>query len=91
LKDVSIVQAATPEYPDSARALHLGEVAVIIRVTVDAKAEVIGSSIVQTSGNADLDRAALVAARKTTYSPKIVHCVPVAGAYMFRVNFNPSS
>ncbi|MFN2529003.1 MAG: energy transducer TonB [Candidatus Baltobacteraceae bacterium] len=90
-KDVTLVQAATPDYPHSARALHLGAVDVIISVTIDAKAEVIGSSVVQSSGNADLDRAALVAARQSTYSPKIVNCSPVTGTYMFRVNFNPSS
>lgn len=87
-KDVTMLRPVTPEYPDAARAMHLGPVVVIITITVTAKAEVAGASIVQTSGTPIIDMAALLAARQSTYSPKIANCSPVAGTYMFRANFN---
>jgi TonB family protein len=88
-QDATVIRPAPPVYPDSARELGLGIVSAKVIVTLSPTGSVIGIKIAQSTGNMALDHAALVAARQSTYSPKIVNCEPVAGDYMFRVTFDP--
>jgi TonB family protein len=61
----------------------------VARVTIAANGSVAQVRISQSSGNAQLDRAVLDAARSSTYSPKLVNCKPVEGTYLFRAEFAP--
>lgn len=86
-----MVNGVTPEYPEAAREANLGPVTVIVRITLSASASVLAADVLQSSGNSSIDRAALSAARQSSYSPKIENCSPVEGTYSFRANFDPSS
>jgi hypothetical protein len=48
---------------------------------------VVDSKVFRSSMRADLDEAALRAARMSTYRPEVFRCVPMGGAYPFRVEF----
>ena len=88
-QDPTVIQAAPPVYPESARELGLGIVNAKVVVTVSPTGSVIAVKIVQSTGNMALDQAAISAARQSTYSPKVVNCEPVASQYLFSVTFDP--
>ena len=58
-----------------------------VKVDLSAEGQVLGASIYQSTGSPLLDRAAITAAKRTTYEPKIVDCAKVPGSYLFRVEF----
>jgi protein TonB len=87
--EARVRDAVSPDYPDSARELGLGEVSVLVRVTIGTNGGLIDAAIAQSSGNAAIDDAALRAARASTYAAKIVDCAPVQGAYIFDATFTP--
>lgn len=89
-KEATMVNGVTPEYPDSAKEQNLGPVTVVVKITLSASASVIDASIIQSSSNNAIDRAALSAARQSSYSPKLENCAPVSGSYSFKANFDPS-
>ena len=89
-KEATLVNGVSPEYPDSARAQNLGPVTVVVKITLSATAALQDASVISSSGNSAIDRAALTAARQSSYSAKIVDCVPAQGSYSFRANFDPS-
>ncbi len=89
-QDATVVQQVSPDYPESARSLGLGQVTVQVKVTVSPSGSLIGASIFQSGNNMSLDQAALSAARQSTYSPKVVNCEPVTGDYLFKVTFDPN-
>lgn len=82
--------AALP-YPQSARALDVGPVSVLVEVRVEADGSVGSAAIYKSSGNVAIDSVAYRAAKAATYSPKIVRCQPVAADYLFRAEFNPGT
>ncbi|MGA7569605.1 MAG: TonB family protein [Candidatus Aquilonibacter sp.] len=88
-KDVTIAQAATPGYPDSAKDLGLGYLVVLVEVTVQPDGQVTKALVQQSSQNFAVDQAAVKAARATTYSPKIVGCQAITGIFIFRADFRP--
>jgi TonB family protein len=90
-QDATVVNQVTPEYPDQARDLGLGEVQVAVEVTIGPQGNLIDAKIAQTANNMSMDQAALAAARQSTYAPKIVNCQPTTGTYLFRVTFDPNS
>jgi protein TonB len=90
-QDATVVQQAQADYPDQARDLGLGEVQVAVQVTIGPTGNLVDATIAQSGGNMSLDRAAIAAARQSTYAPKIVNCQPVTGSYLFRVTFDPNS
>jgi len=90
-QDATVVQQVSPEYPDSARELGLGQVTVTVQVTVSPTGSLAGEKIATSGGNMALDSAAMSAARQSTYAPKIVNCQPVTGDYYFKVTFDPNS
>lgn len=89
-RPVAVLGFVTPDYPDAARDLHLGERTALIDVLVNANGKVAQERIQQSSGNSALDQASIAAAYQTTYSPKVVDCKPVEGHYLFKVTFDPS-
>ncbi|GAC1354820.1 MAG: hypothetical protein NVSMB31_15110 [Vulcanimicrobiaceae bacterium] len=89
-KDASLVNSAAAEYPETAKEQGLGAVTVLVRIDLSATANVLSTSIIQSSGNSAIDRSATAAARQSSYSPKLVNCTPVEGSYSFRVEFDPN-
>ncbi len=57
-----------PNYPMDARDQGATG-SVRIKITLDATGSITGTSLLQSSGSSPLDRAALYAARQTTYHP----------------------
>ncbi|HTU81772.1 MAG TPA: M56 family metallopeptidase [Candidatus Acidoferrales bacterium] len=62
-------------------------VSAVVAVSIASDGKPAAVRVYESSGNADVDDAVLSAARKSTYSPKLVDCVPVAGDYLFKANF----
>jgi TonB family protein len=60
-----------------------------VTVTIGPDGKPTSARIFRSSGNADVDRAVLTAAEKSTYSPKYVDCKAVTGTYLFRADFKP--
>lgn len=89
-QDATIKDAMSPDYPNSARDLASGPVTSVIDVTISPTGAVLGVRVASSSGNADIDVSALVAAVKSKYAPKIFDCRGVVGHYIFRVEFNPA-
>lgn len=90
-RDATVKTIVTPDYPDSARAAHLGLRETTVSVDIRADGTVQGVRVVKSSGNDALDQATIAAATQSTYLPKVVNCKAVAGAYLFKVTFDPGS
>jgi protein TonB len=88
-KEASVMNAQQPDYPDAARDLGLGPVTALVEVTVGPSGNLISATIYKSAGNPLIDRAAITAAKQSTYSPKYVNCAPTAGDYLFRAEFSP--
>jgi protein TonB len=80
-KAVDTVNAEMPEGAAGAT----GTAQVLVRLRSSGAVD--GVSIYRSTGNAFLDRAALVAARQSTYAPEIRACEAVGGSYLFTVDF----
>ena len=87
-RNAETIRAVTPDYPNAARKLNLGEAHVMVLVTLSPKGAIINARITHSSGDHSIDMAALDAARKTTYAPKIVDCKPITGTFLFRFDFS---
>jgi TonB family protein len=87
--DALITRVVEPDYPKSAREQGVTGT-VLVRVSLDPSGGVMSTSIYKSSGNAELDQAALAAAHESTYSPEIEDCQPVRGTYLFRASFSKS-
>ena len=84
--DAQTTRAVEPDYPDLAR--QQGAVGTVqVKVSLNATGGVTSTSIYKSAGNAQLDKAALSAARASTYSPEIEDCQATAGTYLFRADF----
>ena len=90
-RDATITKVQQPDYPQSAKPLGLGPVSVQIEVTVDASGNLDRVRVYKSSGNQAIDDAALAAASRSKYSPRIVNCQAVTGYYLFRADFEPDS
>jgi len=79
--------AVEPEFPTTMR--ERGATGTTeIEVALDAAGTPIELEIHRSSGFEILDRAALAAARATSYTPAVVNCVKTAGRYLFTVDFD---
>lgn len=85
----AIVKAAQPGYPASSMRFVQSPVSVQVMVMVDANGSVATASVAQSSGYADVDASALKAAMASTYRPRMVHCKPAEGLYLFNATFAP--
>ncbi|HEY5257456.1 MAG TPA: TonB family protein [Candidatus Baltobacteraceae bacterium] len=81
--------SSTPPPPDLPAALRAQATSGIatVRVTVEPDGSVGGATIVGTTGNHDLDLAAVSMAQAASYAPALQKCKPVAGQYDFAVKF----
>ena len=65
-----------------------GTATVILKLAIDSVGKLADLSILKSSGDADIDRAAFYAAAHSVYKPRQFLCAPVPGYYSFRANFN---
>ena len=80
-----VIRAAMPQLPAMAQQQGIqGKVEVV--VSLDEQSRVVGTKI-RSSPSAVLNYSALTAARNSTYRAATVHCVPVAGDYVFTVTY----
>ncbi|MBV9149053.1 MAG: energy transducer TonB [Candidatus Eremiobacteraeota bacterium] len=89
-RDATMTNGVSPEYPESAKEQGLGPVTVIVKITLSPGASVESATVLQSSGNMAIDQAAMLAARQSSYAPKLVNCAPAEGTYSFRANFDPA-
>jgi len=89
-RDATVSQQVSPDYPESARRLGLGQVTVEIRVYLTPQGTIAALRVLNPSGNGDVDQAALRAAAASTYLPRIKNCKPTFGLYRFKVTFGPN-
>src|SRR5579862_8110427 len=86
-REATTTRAVEPDVPEIAR--QEGAVGVAqIQVSLGPDGAVRSVSIYQSTGNSSLDQAALGAARASSYAPALEECAPVAGTYLFRVEFS---
>jgi protein TonB len=84
--DAVVTRPADPEYPELARQQGVTGVTQV-RVTLTETGGVSDAEVYKSSGNALLDRAAVTAAKQSSYAPEIDNCVKVSGSYLFRAEF----
>ncbi len=82
------VSTAEAEYPSAVADLGLGPTYAQVQVYLSADSKLTSATIYHSSGNSQLDQSALRSARQSTYQASLVNCVPTAGTYLFRVDFN---
>jgi protein TonB len=81
------VLAAAPEVPPIAAGQNASGIAAV-RIALDARGRLTGESVLSSSGNRWLDRAALKAARLSHYSAEVRNCERVGGEYALLVDFS---
>jgi TonB family protein len=85
--DAATTDQVEPDYPPGAKDLGIGNVTVIVQVTIEPSGKLKSATIFKSSNNSEVDREALRVARESKYSPKIINCHPVEGSYVFVVSF----
>lgn len=75
----------TVDVPEDERNGFTGEAKV--KVDLDASGAVVGTSIYESTGNMQLDQAAVNAAHESRYAPEERDCKNVAGSYLFTIDF----
>jgi protein TonB len=86
-KDATTTRPVEPDYPDMAR--QQGAVGTTqVKVSLSATGSVIDATVYKGSGNQFLDRAAIAAAKASSYSPEVEDCQRVPGVYLFRADFS---
>ncbi|MBV8529968.1 MAG: TonB family protein [Candidatus Eremiobacteraeota bacterium] len=83
--EATVVNAVAPTMPHGTS----GHGTVNVAVTIGADGHVLRATVAHSSGNASIDQAVVEAARRSTYSPKVVNCTPVQGSYLFHVEYQP--
>lgn len=59
-----------------------------VQITLSQSGSVVAANIFQSAGNVLLDRAAVTAAKSSTYAPEIRDCHTVGGTYIFTATFS---
>ncbi|HEX5275455.1 MAG TPA: energy transducer TonB [Candidatus Rubrimentiphilum sp.] len=85
--EAKTIDAISPDQTASGFAADTN-VTAMIKVDLDASGSVTGVSVYASTGSMELDRAALQAARESTYAPEMRDCQAVPGSYLFRVEFS---
>jgi TonB family protein len=89
-RDATVSHQVPPDYPESARESGLGQVTAGIRVYITPQGTIASLRVVNSTGNGDLDQAAIRGAAESTYSPRMKNCKPTFGLYLFKVTFDPN-
>jgi len=79
-----VIDAVSPDEPEDAAGVAA---TAQVQVTLDDLGRVTDARIYASTGTMSLDRAAVTAARRSTYAPQIVDCQPAGGTYLFKVDF----
>lgn len=74
---------------EPAREIGLAARTVEAIVTVNSKGDVIGVQLPKSTGDKQLDRAVMKAARQSTYTPQIKDCRPVTGSLLVKFALGP--
>jgi TonB family protein len=82
----SVAAAAPAELPAIAAAQNRTGIT-IVRIDLDPRGTLAGTSVLDSSGNRWIDLAALRAARLSAFSAEVRNCERVGGAYAFVVDF----
>lgn len=85
--EAKTINAISPDQTASGSAAGTSATA-MIKVDLDASGHVIGVSVYASTGSLELDRAAMQAARESSYAPEMRDCQAVAGSYLFKVEFS---
>jgi len=85
--EATTIVAVSPDAPAGDTAIAANTTA-MIKVDLDANGAVTGVSVYASAGSPELDQAAMQAARSSTYAPERRDCRPVAGSYLFKVEFS---
>ncbi len=88
--DAFVLSQGSPPMPDDVTRTAGGKATAIVHVIVAPNGTVGSDALTTSTGNPNLDAAALQAARQSTYSPKVVDCHAVPGDYFFKVIFDPN-
>jgi TonB family protein len=83
----SVAAAAPAILPTIAASQNITGVTAV-RVALDRRGTLTGASVLASSGNPWLDRAALSAARLSRFTPEMRNCERVGGEYAFLVDFS---
>ena len=75
-----------PEYPENARKEHV-EGITVVKITIDEQGKVKDPNVEQSSGNQDLDKAAVKAVSAWTFQPATLDGKPVAVYYTITIRF----
>lgn len=79
-----VIDPISPDVPEDAAGIAA---TAQVQVTLDDRGRVTDAHIYASSGTMSLDRAAVLAARRSTYAPQVVDCQPTGGSYLFKVDF----
>lgn len=86
----SVPAVMQPMFPDSLVGIVSEPAATILYVAIDGNGTLADTWILASSGYAQMDYAALAAARQSRYAPATAYCRPVGGVYMVIEAFDPS-
>jgi TonB family protein len=100
LNPAASASCSTPDVPASTTYAALAETPAIatqyqltgttlVKVELEPNGSIRDASVAKSSGAPILDMAAVAAAKASTFSPEIRDCAPVAGSYLFQVDFTP--
>lgn len=85
-RDAAVRDASVPEMPFIA--LLAGTTGTtLVKVDLASSGALSGATLFKSSGTNSLDRAALTATRFRSFRPEIRNCAPVAGSYLYAVEF----
>ncbi len=84
--EAKTIAAVSPD--QTASGFAAGNAMAMIKVDLDASGRVTGVSVYASTGSLELDRAAMEAARQSTYAPEMRDCQAVPGSYLFKVEFS---
>jgi len=84
--EITVRSAREPRYPPNAFRSGI-EGTVRVELDVDEEGNATNATVLTSSGNADLDRAALEAARQWKFNPATTNGKPVGGRIVVPVTF----
>lgn len=88
-KGASVLKPVEPELSDSQIKQAHAPRAALISVSIATDGSVQSVAIAQSSGNATVDKAAMGAAKASSYAPATHNCAAVPGKYLFKVQIGP--
>ena len=89
-RDPAVVSLARPGLTAADYALLKTERQAVVAVTLDANAHVTNAMVYQSSGDANLDAAAIAAAKASTYAAGSTNCAPSGGTFGVTFLFEPT-